>query len=267
MLRNEQHSKDSHHRVQPTQTFCNPFEPQQARAASGSDFTVFLVDDDASALKALSSLLRSAGYRIETFSSSVEFLAHHHQSIPSCAIVDISMPDLDGLQLQSKLTARGTQIPIIFVTGCGNVLISVRAMKAGAVDFLTKPVREDDLLAAIARAERFDTETRQFRNELASIDSRLATLTQREHEVLTRVVGGRLNKQIAFELGIGEKTIKVHRSRMMRKMGVQTVAELVRLTERAASAHRRLLNPAVNARVGRFRLCRRSSRYRPRLPK
>jgi FixJ family two-component response regulator len=147
------------------------------------------------------------------------------------------MPELDGLQLQANLAAKGVEIPIIFISGCADVATSVRAMKAGAVDFLTKPVHEDDLFAAIRRAERIETEARQLRNELASIDIKLATLTQREHEVLTRVVGGRLNKQIAFDLGIGEKTIKVHRGRMMRKMGVQTLADLVRLTERAASAH------------------------------
>jgi FixJ family two-component response regulator len=201
---------------------------------SRSDFTVFLVDDDASILKSFSSLLRSAGYTIETFSSPVEFLALHDQSIPGCAILDVSMPGLDGLQLQANLAARSVQIPIIFISARADVPTSVRAMKAGAVDFLTKPVREDDLFAAIAQAERIETEARQLRNELASIDVRLATLTQREHEVLTRVVGGRLNKQIAFDLGIGEKTIKVHRGRMMRKMGVQTIADLVRLTERAA---------------------------------
>jgi FixJ family two-component response regulator len=201
-----------------------------------ADFTVFLVDDDIAVLNAMSNLLRSAGYQTEAFSSPVTFLADHDPSVPGCAVIDVFMPDLDGLELQASLAARGVPKPIIFVTGRGDVPMSVRAMKAGAIDFLPKPVREDDLLAAIARAESKEAETRQLLLEQASVEARLATLTQREHEVLGRVVGGLLNKQIAFDLGIAVKTIKVHRSRMMHKMGVRTVVELVRLTERAGIA-------------------------------
>jgi FixJ family two-component response regulator len=247
MLRNGDHSSDTGDHAHLHGQFGKPFEPRQAGrhglrsdpedfespAPNGSDFTVFLVDDDASVLGSLSSLLRSVGYRIVTFSSAVEFLALEDESVPGCAILDVFMPDLDGLQLQATLAARGGQRPVIFITGRGDVPTSVRAMKAGAVDFLTKPVHGDDLLAAVARAERKEAEARRMRNELASIDVKLATLTQREQEVLTGVIGGRANKQIAFDLGIGEKTIKVHRGRMMQKMGVRTVAELVRLTERA----------------------------------
>jgi FixJ family two-component response regulator len=232
----DHHSRNSRHHAHPGRKLSTSFETRRTRTVNRSYFTVFLVDDDASILNSVSSLLRSAGYTIETFSSPMEFLALHDQSIPGCAILDVSMPGLDGLQLQANLAASDIQIPIIFISGRADVPTCVRAMKAGAVDFLTKPVREDDLFAAIAQAERVETEARRLRSELACIDDKLATLTQREHEVLTRVVGGRLNKQIAFDLGIGEKTIKVHRGRMMRKMGVQTVAELVRLTERVASA-------------------------------
>jgi FixJ family two-component response regulator len=202
-------------------------------------FTVFLVDDDAAVLVAMSNLLRSAGYNTETFSSPTTFLAClavHDQSVPGCAVLDVFMPDLDGLQLQASLTAQGVQKPIIFMTGHGDVPTSVRAMKAGAIDFLPKPIHEADLLAAIARAESKEAGARQIFHERASIKAKLATLTQREQEVLERVVVGLLNKQIAFDLGIGEKTIKVHRSRMMHKMGVRTAVELVRLTERTGMA-------------------------------
>ena len=187
----------------------------------------------------MSNLLRSAGYQTKTFSSPITFLAFlaaHDRSVPGCAVLDVFMPHLDGLQLQAKLTAQGVQKPIIFMTGCGDVPTSVRAMKAGAIDFLPKPVHEADLLAAIARAESKEAEARQIYHQRASIKAKLATLTQREQEVLERVVVGLLNKQIAFDLGIGEKTIKVHRSRMMHKMGVRTAVELVRLTDRAGTA-------------------------------
>ncbi len=210
-------------------------------ATDRSNFTIFLIDDDAGVLAAMSNLLRSAGYRTETFSSPIEFLALHDDSAPGCAVLDVFMPDLDGLQLQAKLAARGVQKPIIFMTGRGDVPMSVRAMRAGAVDFLAKPVQEADLLAAIARAEQKETETRQIRSERASFEAKLAALKPREQEVLERVVVGLLNKQIAFDLGLSEKTIKVHRSRMMHKMGVRTVAELVRLTEHAGIGPQRAL--------------------------
>jgi FixJ family two-component response regulator len=196
-------------------------------------FTVFIVDDDAGVLKALSRLLRAKGCDTRSFMSPQEFLEHHDTTVPGCAVLDVSMPDFNGLQLQQALTAGGTQRPVIFITGKGDIPTSVRAMKAGAIDFLTKPVSERDLLDAIDRAKQQDAKNRQIQAELTLIQAKIATLTPREREVLAHVVAGRLNKQIAGDLGTVEKTIKVHRSRMMEKLGVRTVADLVRLAEKA----------------------------------
>jgi FixJ family two-component response regulator len=143
------------------------------------------------------------------------------------------MPDLDGLALQQALAAKGSQRPVIFLTGKGDIPTSVRAMRAGAIDFLTKPVNDTNLLAAIARAEKDDSDIRAATASLSSINARLATLTPREHEVMTHVIAGRLNKQIAGDLGTVEKTVKVHRGRVMNKLGVRSVADLVRIAERA----------------------------------
>jgi FixJ family two-component response regulator len=195
--------------------------------------TVFLVDDDPGVLKGMSRLLRARGYDVRSYASPQAFLAGHDSAVPGCAVVDVAMPGLDGLALQQALTDSGVHRPVIFLTGKGDIPTSVRAMKAGAIDFLTKPVSSDVLLEAIARAEKTDTEARRHRAELAAIEAKLATLTPREREVLTHVVAGRLNKQIAGDLGTVEKTIKVHRSRMMEKLGVRTVADLVRLAEKA----------------------------------
>ena len=195
--------------------------------------TVFLVDDDVGVLRSLARLLRFTGHEVREFSSAQDFLAVHDPSVPGCAVFDVAMPELDGLQLQAALTAKGNARPVIFITGIGDVPISVRAMKAGAVDFLTKPVNDEDLLAAIASAIARDAEARRAQQEISAIAVRLAMLTGREREVLAHVVAGRLNKQIAHDLGTVEKTIKVHRSRMMSKMGVRSVAELVHLAERA----------------------------------
>jgi FixJ family two-component response regulator len=195
--------------------------------------TVFLVDDDAGVLKGLSRLLRARGYDVQAFSSAQAFLAGHDASIPGCAVFDVSMPGLDGLELQQALSGRGSQRPVIFLTGKGDIPTSVRAMRAGAVDFLTKPVNDDDLLAAIARAVKQDADTRHASAELDSVNARFAILTPREREVMTHVIAGRLNKQIAGDLGTVEKTIKVHRGRVMEKLGVRSVADLVRLAEKA----------------------------------
>jgi FixJ family two-component response regulator len=200
---------------------------------SEADFTVFVVDDEPAVLRALARLLAAAGYRTQTFASPEEFLSRHDPAESGCAVFDVAMPDVDGLALQQTLTARGVERPIIFVTGRGDIPTSVRAMKAGAVDFLTKPVSAEDLLAAVARAREVDAQARRAHSEKASIDARLATLTPREREVFMHVVAGRLNKQIAGDLGTVEKTIKVHRGRMMSKLGVRTVQDLVRLAERA----------------------------------
>ncbi|MCG3149084.1 MAG: Response regulator protein TmoT [Verrucomicrobiae bacterium] len=195
--------------------------------------TVFIVDDDLSVLKGLTRLLRSAKLNPVTFASPQEFLDRHDPTQPGCLVLDVAMPGLDGLQLQQALITRGCEIPIIFLTGHGDIPMSVRAMKRGAIDFLTKPVRDEDLLKAIRAALVADQSRRQAQAELAGIRHRLATLTTREREVLEHVLAGQLNKQIAEDLGIVEKTIKVHRGRMMEKMGVTSVAELVHLCELA----------------------------------
>jgi FixJ family two-component response regulator len=195
-------------------------------------FTIFIVDDDASVLKALSRLLRARGYDVRAHASPFEFLANHDPAIPGCALLDVSMPGLDGLGLQEALASADTQRPIIFLTGKGSIPMSVRAMRAGAIDFLTKPVNDRALLDAIVRAEEQDKRSRQVHAELTSIHTKVAALTPRERQVFSHVVAGRLNKQIAADLGTVEKTIKVHRSRMMEKLGVRTVADLVRLAEK-----------------------------------
>jgi FixJ family two-component response regulator len=197
-----------------------------------TDFEVFLVDDDPGILKALARLLRAAGYKTKSFSSSEAFLEQHDPAVPGCAVLDIAMPDFNGLALQEKLIRSGIDLPIIFLTGHGNVPMTVRAMQAGAVDFLLKPLKGSELLKAVGRAVDRDQACRQTTEGRNDTLTRLDVLTRREREVLSHVIGGRLNKQIAADLGTVEKTIKVHRSRMMAKMGVRSVAELVRLTER-----------------------------------
>lgn len=194
--------------------------------------TVFLVDDESSVLRALSRLLRLAGYRVCAFLSSEQFLAGHDNAAPGCVVVDLAMPGSNGLDLQNALAASGSLRPIVFISGHANIPSSVQAMKAGAIDFLTKPVKEQDLLAAVRHAVAKDCEVRQAWAELEQVCARLATLTPREREVFQQVVAGRLNKQIAADLGTVEKTIKVHRSRMMGKMGVHSLADLVRMAER-----------------------------------
>ncbi len=196
-------------------------------------FTVYLVDDDTGVLKALSRLLRAKGYEVKSYVSPQEFLEQHDPAVSGCAVLDVSMPGLDGLELQQALTAGGSHRPIVFITGKGDVPTSVRAMKAGAIDFLTKPTKDTDLLEAVRRAEERDAEVRRRLSELELVQAKLKTLTPREREVLIHVVAGRLNKQIAADLGTVEKTIKVHRSRMMGKLGLRTVADLVRMAERA----------------------------------
>jgi len=161
------------------------------------------------------------------------FLEEHDVAVPGCAVLDVSMPGLDGLVLQHALAVtNGFHRPVVFVTGKGDIPTSVSAMKAGAIDFLTKPVKDVDLFEAISRAEARDTESRWLHSELESMQAKVDTLTPREREVLTHVVAGRLNKQIAGDLGTVEKTIKVHRSRMMKKLSIRTVADLVRMAEK-----------------------------------
>jgi RNA polymerase sigma factor (sigma-70 family) len=198
-----------------------------------SEPTVFLVDDEASVLKALSRLLRSAGLNVETFRSPQEFLHRYDPHVPGCLVLDVAMPGLNGLDLQRTLADKGTELPIIFLTGRGDIPMSVQAMKQGAVDFLTKPTNDEDLLAAIRAGIEKDRANRQAGAERSKIQQQLATLTPREREVLHHIIAGKLNKQVAAELGIVEKTIKVHRARVMKKMNVQSLAELVRVAEHA----------------------------------
>ena len=195
--------------------------------------TVFIVDDDSAVLKSLARLLRSARLNVMAFGSPQEFLERHNPRAPGCLVLDLAMPGLNGLELQAALTVKGSAIPIIFLTGHGNIPTSVQAMKRGALDFLTKPVNDDDLLKAVQVAIEKDRIARIARAELEDIQARLDSLTPREREVLTHVVSGQLNKQTAADLGTVEKTIKVHRGRVMEKMKVHSVAELVHLAERA----------------------------------
>jgi FixJ family two-component response regulator len=200
---------------------------------SGIEPTVFVVDDDASVLRSLKRLLVAAGLNVAAFDSPQAFLERYDPDLAGCLVLDVAMPGLNGMELQQTLAARGSVLPIIFLTGHGDIPTSVQAMKRGAVDFLTKPVLDDDLLAAIRQAFEKGQALREARAELADIERRLAMLTPREREVLAHIVSGRLNKQVAADLGTVEKTIKVHRARVMEKMHVRSLAELVRLAERA----------------------------------
>ena len=195
-------------------------------------FKVFVVDDDVGVQKALSRLLRAAGYETRAYGAADDFLADYTPAQQGCVILDLNLPGIDGLQLQEKLISNDASRPIIFVSGTGNVPTSVRAMKAGAVDFLTKPVQRGALIAAVERARELAARARRSQEDRDAWEGRLATLTPREKEVLTYVVAGQMNKQIAAALGTVEKTVKVHRGRMMSKLGLRSVAELVRLTER-----------------------------------
>jgi FixJ family two-component response regulator len=193
--------------------------------------TVFVVDDDPPARRSISRLLRVAGFAVAVFASAEEFLAQYDPQTLGCLLLDVAMPILDGLELQRILADAGSLLPIIFLTGTSDIPQSVRAMKQGASDFLTKPVNDEELFAAVRAAIDKHRACRREQAELSEIRARLATLTPREREVLEYVVAGKLNKQIAGDLGTVEQTVKVHRARVMRKMRVRSVAELVRLTE------------------------------------
>jgi FixJ family two-component response regulator len=193
---------------------------------------VFLVDDDPSVRKSLSRVLTLAGYKVEAFASAGDFMARPPSVGPCCVVLDVRMPGITGLHLQETLVGARRRIPIVFITGHGDISMSVKAMKAGAVDFLTKPFHVESLLAAVQRAVAKDVQERGEEGRTADVLARVRRLTPRETEVFALVVTGMLNKQIAGELGIGEKTVKVHRARVMEKMQAGSVAELVRLADR-----------------------------------
>ena len=204
-----------------------------AGAALQRDFTVHVVDDDASVRSALGRLFRATGHFVKTFESAQEYLTKASPDDPGCVVLDVKMPGMDGLALQEHMSERGLDSPIVFVSAHGDVPASVRAMKHGAVDFLEKPVEEDDLLGAVDRAIALDAELRERRSSSERFRSGIEKLTSREYEVMTHVIAGRLNKVIARELDVSEKTVKVHRGRVMKKMEAKSLAELVRMAERA----------------------------------
>jgi FixJ family two-component response regulator len=194
--------------------------------------TIFLVDDDASVLRALSRVLRDEGWRVETYESAEVFLARRDPSTDGCLVLDVTMPGLDGLELQGRLAAAGESLPIVFVTGHGDIPMSVRAIKAGATDFLTKPVQAQVLVAAVRTAIDHHAAVRRTLAETAELRRRLASLTSREREVLAALAAGRLNKQIAADLGVVEQTVKFHRARIMERMQAKTIAELMHIAGR-----------------------------------
>jgi len=193
---------------------------------------IFVVDDDVSMREALAGLIASSGLRVVCFASAEEFLAHSSASQPGCIVLDVRMPGLSGFDLQRELTRSGRQTPLIFITAHGDIPMAVRAMKGGACEFLPKPFRGEDLLGAIRQALERDRAALAQRTELARLRERRDRLTEREREVMARIGRGKLNKQIAAELGVSENTIKAHRRHIMKKMGAATFAELVRMMDR-----------------------------------
>jgi FixJ family two-component response regulator len=200
---------------------------------------VFIVDDDASVREALGRLVRSAGLRVEAFASAEEFLNRARTDSPSCLVLDVQLPDLSGLDLQRRMVDAKSEMPIVFITGHGDIPTTVRAMKAGAIEFLTKPLVEGDVLESIRQAIARDRVVRHHNAETAYLRARRASLTPREEEIMEWVVSGLLNKQIAGELGISEETVKVHRGHVMRKMGADSLADLVRMSERLGMPRRK----------------------------
>jgi FixJ family two-component response regulator len=200
--------------------------------ATSSPPTIFLVDDDPGVLRALSRVLREDGWNVQTFGSAEAFLARPNQKAEGCLVLDVTMPGLDGLELQRQLSAAGESLPIVFISGHGDIRMSVRAIKAGAADFLTKPVEADALVAAVRAAIEQQVASRSALAEATDLRQRLASLTPRERDVLAALAAGKLNKQIAAELGVVEQTVKFHRARIMDRMHAKTSAELMTLAGR-----------------------------------
>jgi len=196
--------------------------------------TVFVVDDDASVRTALKRLIQSIGFQVKTFDSAQAFLAYGPHDKPACLVLDVRMPGMSGIELQEQLIKAGLRMPIIFITGHGNIPMSVKAVKSGAVDFIEKPFDDQKLIDAINIAIKEDGKYRLEQSEIKDIQRRVDSLTQREHEVFDLVVTGMLNKQIAFDLGMSEKTVKVHRARVMQKMKAESLADLVRMAEKVS---------------------------------
>src|ERR1700683_60164 len=207
---------------------------RDARATHGgpTNETIFLIDDDISVREGLTALIESMNLPVRSFGSAADFLTAQPVEAEGCVVLDVNMPGMNGLDLQREMNAAGIPLPVIFLTGHGDIPMTVRALKAGAVHFLTKPVREDDLLAAIRQALETDRQTRTERTEMRRLRERFDLLAPRERQVMQLVTSGRLNKQIAYELGISERTIKLYRGQVMRKMGADSLADLVQQAQK-----------------------------------